>query len=94
MMDKKYTIIDRKQLTSAPDIIIWDGVGEALRLRERGMSDYQRGNGNAIYETADKHRLYLRGNKWRAQFKSTTTEWFDSVEEAISDFNERISDKE
>jgi hypothetical protein len=88
-----YTIINRKSFSSVPDIIIWEGVGEAFRLPPRGMSDYQRGNGNAIYETSDKHRLIMGGNKWRAQYKGITTDWFNSVEEAIIDFNNRSNCK-
>jgi hypothetical protein len=85
-----YTIIDRKSFNTIPDVINWDGIGEAFRLPERGMSDYQRGNGNAIYETADKHRLHMKGNKWKAQYKCITTGWFDSAEEAIIDFDSMV----
>ena len=74
-----------------PDTIPWPGRGDAVRLPERGMSDYQRGNGNAIYKTPCGATLLLLQTKWRARYKSYTTRLVDSPEGAIVEL-ERMSE--
>jgi hypothetical protein len=73
-----------------PEVIMLYGV-EARRLPLRGMTDYQRGNGNAVYETADKHRLMCVHGKWRAQYKNYTTKYYSSIEEATEQLHKLIN---
>lgn len=70
-------------MDSLPDEIPWPEYGIAKRLQPRGMSDYQRGEGNAIYKTDSGASLYYSRGKWRAQYKGLTTRRKETPEEAM-----------
>lgn len=70
-------------MDNLPDEIMWPEYGIAKRLLPRGMSDYQRGEGNAIYKTELGASLYYSRGKWRAQYKGLTTQLKETPEEAM-----------
>jgi len=63
--------------------INWPNRGIAIQLLPRGMSDYTRGNGNAMYETPDGFRLRNTPYGWQAQYRGFTTYWKPTSQEAI-----------
>jgi hypothetical protein len=76
---------------SLPDSFEWPNRGIAHRLMPKGMSDYQRGNGNAVYETSCGARLFLTHQGYRAQLKNVTTGLKTTGEQAVQALEDRLN---
>jgi hypothetical protein len=82
-------VVLEKYCNQEPEEIEWPGRGIAKRVQPKGMSDYQRGNGNANYLTECGAVLRFRASgRWQAQYKSNTTKWYSSSMDAFAALRE------
>lgn len=63
--------------------INWPNREIANLLPSRGMSDYQYGCGNSVYETPEGFRLRKTSRRWQAQYRNYTTKYRSTYQEAI-----------
>jgi hypothetical protein len=72
--------------------INWPNRGIATQLEPRGMSDYQREEGNSMFETPEGFRLKNTRYGWQAQHRGFTTHWKPTYQEAIDALENMIDE--